>query len=189
MERIEWDQYFMAQSHLLATRSTCPRLTVGATIVRDKRIIAGGYNGSISGGVHCIDEGCYLIDGHCVRTIHAEMNAILQCAKFGVSTSGAELYVTHFPCLQCCKAIIQSGIKAVYYATDYKNQPYAVELYESAGVETKKVPLQQTVFDTHREEKWALTEKLLDKLEGTGADKAQIYALQKEAKRLYDGFE
>ena len=83
MERISWDQYFMTQSHLLSLRSTCTRLAVGATIVRDKRIIAGGYNGSIKGGVHCIDDGCYVIDNHCVRTIHAEMNALLQCAKFG----------------------------------------------------------------------------------------------------------
>jgi dCMP deaminase len=86
LKRISWNEYFMAQCQLLALRSTCTRLAVGATIVRDKRIIAGGYNGSISGGVHCIDEGCYLIDGHCVRTIHAEMNALLQCAKFGVPT-------------------------------------------------------------------------------------------------------
>ena len=68
MERISWDQYFMTQSHLLSLRSTCTRLAVGATIVRDKRIIAGGYNGSIKGGVHCIDDGCYVIDNHCVRT-------------------------------------------------------------------------------------------------------------------------
>lgn len=81
MERIPWDQYFMGQSVLLSLRSTCTRLTVGATIVRDKRIIAGGYNGSVSGGTHCIDEGCYVVDNHCVRTIHAEMNAILQCAE------------------------------------------------------------------------------------------------------------
>ncbi|GAB2558692.1 dCMP deaminase [Gracilibacillus alcaliphilus] len=144
MERISWHQYFMAQSHLLALRSTCQRLMVGATIVRDKRIIAGGYNGSVSGSVHCIDEGCYVIDGHCVRTIHAEMNAILQCAKFGASTEGAEIYVTHFPCLNCCKAIIQSGIKTVYYAEDYKNHPYALELFEEAGLHVEKVALDQS---------------------------------------------
>jgi dCMP deaminase len=140
VERITWDQYFMAQSHLLALRSTCTRLAVGATIVRDKRMIAGGYNGSIAGGAHCIDEGCYVEDNHCVRTIHAEMNAILQCAKFGVSTEGAEIYVTHFPCLQCCKAIIQSGIRAVYYANDYKNHPFALQLFEQAGVKVQRVP-------------------------------------------------
>nr|WP_053367201.1 ComE operon protein 2 [Bacillus sp. FJAT-27245] len=147
MERISWDQYFMAQSHLLALRSTCTRLTVGATIVRDKRIIAGGYNGSIAGGEHCTDHGCYVIDHHCVRTIHAEMNALLQCAKFGVPTDGAEIYVTHFPCLQCSKALIQAGIKTVYYATDYKNHPYAVELFEKANVKTEKVELEETIID------------------------------------------
>jgi dCMP deaminase len=147
VERISWDQYFMAQSHLLALRSTCTRLTVGATIVRDKRIIAGGYNGSIAGGDHCIDKGCYVIDNHCVRTIHAEMNALLQCAKFGVPTAEAEIYVTHFPCLQCCKALIQAGIKTVYYAEDYKNHPHAVELFQQANVKTEKVELKETVID------------------------------------------
>ncbi|GEM03730.1 ComE operon protein 2 [Halolactibacillus miurensis] len=141
MERISWHQYFMAQTHLIALRSTCERLTVGATIVRDKRIIAGGYNGSVSGSAHCIDDGCYVIDNHCVRTVHAEMNAVLQCAKFGVPTDGSEIYVTHFPCLQCTKSIIQAGIKKVYYAKDYKNHPYAIELFGEAGVETEKIPL------------------------------------------------
>lgn len=143
MERISWNQYFMSQSHLIALRSTCERLTVGATIVRDNRMIAGGYNGSVSGSDHCIDKGCYMIDGHCVRTVHAEMNAILQCAKFGVQTEGAEIYVTHFPCLQCCKSIIQAGIKTVYYATDYRNHPYATELFEDANVNVKLIPLEK----------------------------------------------
>ena len=120
MNRISWEQYFIAQSHLLALRSTCPRLAVGATIVRDNRIIAGGYNGSISGGTHCIDEGCYVVDDHCIRTIHAEVNALLQCAKFGVPTEGATLYVTHYPCVHCTKALIQAGIQKVFYADDYK---------------------------------------------------------------------
>lgn len=144
MKRISWHQYFMAQSHLLALRSTCERLMVGATIVRDKRIIAGGYNGSTSGSVHCIDDGCYVLEGHCVRTIHAEMNAILQCAKFGVATEGAEIYVTHFPCLNCTKAIIQSGIKTIYYAEDYRNHPYAMELLKEAEVKVHKVELEET---------------------------------------------
>lgn len=133
----------MSQSHLIALRSTCERLTVGATIVRDNRIIAGGYNGSVSGSDHCIDEGCYVIDGHCVRTVHAETNAILQCAKFGVQTDGAEIYVTHFPCLQCCKSIIQAGIKTVYYAADYRNHPYATELFKDAGVNVELIPLEK----------------------------------------------
>lgn len=149
MERISWNQYFIAQSHLLALRSTCTRLSVGATIVRDKRIIAGGYNGSIAGGEHCIDEGCYVVDNHCIRTIHAEMNALLQCAKFGVPTSGADIYVTHFPCLQCSKAIIQAGIKTVYYSKDYKNHPYAMTLFEMAGVKVEQVVGNEISIEFH----------------------------------------
>lgn len=143
MERISWHQYFMLQSHLIALRSTCERLTVGATIIRENRMIAGGYNGSVSGSAHCVDEGCYVIDGHCVRTVHAEMNAILQCAKFGAQTEGAEIYVTHFPCLPCCKSIIQAGIKTVYYAEDYRNSDYALELFQEANVTVEKIPLDE----------------------------------------------
>ncbi|KRM74078.1 ComE operon protein 2 [Secundilactobacillus collinoides] len=145
-KRIPWDQYFMMQSVLLASRSTCNRLSVGATIVRDKRIIAGGYNGSVSGDVHCIDEGCYLVDGHCVRTIHAEMNAILQCAKFGERTDGAEIYVTDFPCLQCTKMLLQAGIKKISYLRNYHNDPYAMELIKMKNVELNQVTLDEEMI-------------------------------------------
>ncbi|MCH1625003.1 ComE operon protein 2 [Fredinandcohnia quinoae] len=188
MNRIEWDQYFMAQSHLLALRSTCTRLAVGATIVRDKRIIAGGYNGSIAGGTHCIDEGCYVIDNHCVRTIHAEMNAILQCAKFGVPTQNAEIYVTHFPCLQCCKAIIQAGIKVVYYAIDYKNHPYAMELYSQADVKVEQVELDEMIIDLKTKEKIQFVADLLIKLTEAGADAKEITALHEQANKLFSSY-
>lgn len=145
-QRIPWDQYHMAQAMILALRSTCSRLKVGATIVRDRRVIAGGYNGSVSGDVHCIDEGCYMVKGHCVRTIHAEMNAILQCAKFGVATEGAAIYVTHFPCLPCTKMILQAGIKKIYYLKDYHNDPYALKLLENLGVPYEKVEINQQYF-------------------------------------------
>ena len=139
MQRISWDEYFMAQSHLLSLRSTCSRLSVGATIVKDKRIVSGGYNGSIKGDEHCIDVGCKVVEGHCVRTIHAEINAILQCSKFGVGTEGATIYVTHFPCLNCTKSIIQVGIKEICYANDYRNNEYARELLEKSGIIVRKV--------------------------------------------------
>ncbi|WP_081315918.1 ComE operon protein 2 [Brochothrix thermosphacta] len=148
MERISWNQYFMAQSHLLASRSTCHRLMVGATIVRDNRIIAGGYNGSVAREAHCIDGECLMDHGHCIRTVHAEMNAILQCAKFGASTEQAELYVTHYPCVNCSKAIIQAGIKKVHFAQDYHNHPYAHQLFKQAQVETVHVPL-DPVYSQH----------------------------------------
>ncbi|PLR78092.1 ComE operon protein 2 [Bacillus sp. V3-13] len=179
MERISWNEYFLAQSHLLALRSTCTRLTVGATIVRDKRIIAGGYNGSIAGGDHCIDEGCYVIDNHCVRTIHAEMNALLQCAKFGVPTAGADIYVTHFPCLQCCKAIIQAGIKTVFYAEDYKNHPYAVELFAKAGVKVEKVE-----YKSRQSVDNDLIDQLLRELEESGADQDVVRNFYERARNL-----
>lgn len=183
MERIAWNQYFMAQSHLLALRSTCQRLMVGATVVRDKRIIAGGYNGSVTGSKHCVDEGCYVIDGHCVRTVHAEMNALLQCAKFGVPTEGAEIYVTHFPCLQCCKALIQAGIKTVYYASDYKNHPYAVDLFAEAGVTTEQVELDAVVVDTKPQETRSMMEKVVDKLKQL--DDTESQQLAEEALSRY----
>lgn len=146
-KRIPWNQYFMAQALLLSLRSTCTRLEVGATLVKDRRIFAGGYNGSVSGDSHCIDEGCYVVDGHCIRTIHAEMNAILQCAKLGVSTDGAEIYVTHFPCLPCTKAILQAGIKKIYYLNDYKNNEYTKELIDHVGVEVEQVKLDPKYFE------------------------------------------
>ena len=139
MQRISWDEYFMAQSHLLSLRSTCSRLSVGATIVKDKRIVSGGYNGSIKGDEHCIDVGCKVVEGHCVRTIHAEINAILKCSRFGVGTEGATIYVTHFPCLNCTKSIIQAGIKEICYANDYRNNEYARELLEKSGIIVRKV--------------------------------------------------
>lgn len=145
-KRIDWDQYFMVQAALLASRSTCKRLSVGAVLVRDKRIIAGGYNGSVSGDDHCIDEGCYLRDGHCVRTIHAEMNAILQCARFGMSTDGASLYVTDFPCLQCTKNLLQAGIKEINYIRNYHNDDYAMKLIKLKNVRLRQINLDQDIL-------------------------------------------
>ncbi len=145
-KRIPWDQYFMSQSLLLSTRSTCTRLAVGATIVRDRRVISGGYNGSVSGDVHCTDVGCYVVDGHCIRTIHAEVNAILQCAKFGVPTEGADIYVSYFPCLQCTKTIIQAGISNLYYLHDYRTSEYAKELLEHAGISLIQVEMPDDFF-------------------------------------------
>jgi dCMP deaminase len=138
-KRISWTEYFLVQAKIIALRSSCPRLTVGCVIVRNKRTIAGGYNGSIRGDVHCIDEGCKIRDNHCIRSIHAEANAILQCAKLGVPTDGAHLYATHFPCLNCAKLIIQAGITRVYYGEDYCKDEYALELFRKAAVTVTKI--------------------------------------------------
>lgn len=158
-KRIPWNQYFMLQALLLSLRSTCTRLSVGAILVRDQRMIAGGYNGSVAGDKHCIDEGCYVVDGHCLRTIHAEMNAILQCAKFGIQTEGSEIYVTDFPCLQCTKMLLQAGVKKIYYLRNYHNDPYALEL-----LKLKKVAIEQVKIDQEYIES-ALIQKLVDRPE------------------------
>lgn len=138
-KRLSWDAFFSSQSRVMALRSTCARLAVGCVIVRDKRMIASGYNGSIQGDEHCIDVGCKIVDGHCIRAIHAEQNALLQCARFGISTEGADVYVTHLPCLQCTKSMIQAGIRNVYYEFTYRPDRYAAELFQKADVTVRQV--------------------------------------------------
>lgn len=137
--RKSWHEYFAEIALKVSERATCPRLHVGAVIVKDKRIIATGYNGSTHGDEHCEDVGCKVVDGHCIRTIHAETNAIYQCAKNGIDTEGSIIYVTHLPCLNCTKAIIQAGIKKIYYIESYRKDEYTVELLEKSGVEVEKI--------------------------------------------------
>ncbi|AYP68756.1 deoxycytidylate deaminase [Bacillus phage vB_BpsS-36] len=139
--RPSWDEFFMRKALLTSERATCSRLKVGAVIVQGKHEIASGYNGSASGEVHCIDEGCLMRDNHCIRTIHAEQNALLQCSKLGVSSQGASVYCTHFPCLHCTKSLVTAGIKEVVYLNDYKNDEYAIHLLTQAGVNIRKVEL------------------------------------------------
>ena len=105
-----------------ATRSTCPRKHVGAVIVRDKTILSTGYNGSIRGGAHCDDAGCMMENSHCVRTVHAEANAIAQAARHGIRLEGAEIYVTASPCFSCFKLIANAGITAIYYGELYRDE-------------------------------------------------------------------
>jgi dCMP deaminase len=119
-QRADWHQYFMELAKHVSSRSTCPRKNVGAVIVRDRNILSTGYNGSISGQPHCDEAGHMMENSHCVRTIHAEINAIAQAAKNGVSINQADLYVTALPCWQCFKVIANSGIRHVYYAEDYR---------------------------------------------------------------------
>jgi len=116
--RKDWDTYFMDIAFMARERSTCPRLHVGAVIVRNKQIKSTGYNGSPKGLPHCDDEGCFMIDGHCRRTIHAEINAITNASP--EEREGATLYVTHQPCVECQKVIISSGITRVVFAEGYE---------------------------------------------------------------------
>lgn len=117
--RSSWDRYFMTMAMLASERATCDRLSVGCVLVKDNRIIATGYNGSISSHDHCDDVGHLMYAGGCKRTIHAEQNALLQCAKYGTSTQGATAYVTHHPCPYCMQSMNQAGIKKIVYTHHY----------------------------------------------------------------------
>lgn len=134
LSRPSWDEYFMGITFEVARRSTCNRAQVGAIIVRDKRILTTGYNGSPTGLPHCTEVGCLVVNGHCVRALHAEQNAIIQAALHGVSTAGTTIYVTHQPCLNCAKMIINAGITRVVYGGDYPDD-LARQFLEEAGVE------------------------------------------------------
>lgn len=124
MEREDWNTYFIRLAIQTATRATCDRLHAGVVFVKDKMILAGGYNGSPRGLPHCIDDnvGCLMIDGHCKRTVHSEANAIVQAARTGVNINGATAYVTHVPCYDCFKLLINAGIVKIYYNQDYDNK-------------------------------------------------------------------
>jgi len=128
-ERPSWDQYFMTITRQVAERSTCLRAKVGAVIVRDRNILATGYNGSPAGLPHCTEAGCLIyesrtpdgeIEQNCYRTIHAEINAITQAARNGNAIADADIYVTHTPCIHCLKVLINTGISKVFYEREYK---------------------------------------------------------------------
>ena len=120
--RVSWKDYFMNIAREVSTRSTCNRKHVGAVIVREKTILSTGYNGSIKGLPHCDEVGCEMVDGHCVRTTHAEANAIVQAAKNGIQINQSEIYVTASPCYDCFKLIANAGIKIIYYDEFYRDK-------------------------------------------------------------------
>lgn len=139
MNRPTWPEYFMEVAETIAKRSTCPRAQVGAVLVRNNQIIVTGYNGSVSGLAHCTDEGCHIVNNHCMRVVHAEMNAITNCAKQGGNIDGADLYVTHFPCIRCLPLVLQSGVKRIYYKHDYNVDPFCKDLIKAANINCTKM--------------------------------------------------
>jgi len=145
MKRPTWDEYFMEITRLVARRSTCLRRHVGAVMVKDKNILATGYNGAPSGVAHCLDVGC-LRDRLAVqsgerhelcRGLHAEQNAIIQAAKHGTNINGATLYCTTMPCVICSKMLINAGILRIVYEEGYPDS-LSEEMIEEAGIETQR---------------------------------------------------
>jgi dCMP deaminase len=138
--RAPWDEYFMNIAQVVSTRSTCPRKYVGAVVVRNRIILSTGYNGSIRGLPHCSDVGHMMENGHCVATIHAEVNAILQAARSGVMIDGGTLYVTASPCWSCFKASANAGILRICYGEFYRDERI-FEVAKQANIELVHVPV------------------------------------------------
>ena len=133
--RPDWDSYFMKIASAVSERSTCDRAFVGCVLVREKRILTSGFNGSPAGQAHCDESGHLMVDKHCVRTIHAETNAIIQAALHGVSTRDSTCYVTHLPCINCTKALINAGIVRIVYGEAYRMDENAIAFLKAAEIE------------------------------------------------------
>ena len=134
--RPSWADYFSDLVELTATRSSCKKLHVGCILVRDNRIISQGYNGFIAGCPH----NSHIKSGHEVATVHAEQNAITDCAKRGVSCDNCQAYITHYPCLNCAKILLAAGIKEIFYINNYNNDEYVKTLCEQIGCKITQIP-------------------------------------------------
>ena len=130
-DRLNWDEYFMSMTLLISIRSSCHRLHVGCVIVKNNRVISAGYNGFIAGLPH----HSVVRDGHEQNTVHAEQNAIVDAARRGVSLEGSTAYITHYPCIICCKLLVAAGIKKIIYHKDYKNDELVRDLLEQSNID------------------------------------------------------
>ncbi len=147
-KRPDWDEYFLKLAMLASERATCPRMHCGCVLVKNKNVIATGYNGSIPGDEHCEEAGCLMVDNHCVRTVHAEMNALIQAARRGHAVDGASAYVTNMPCTTCAKSLITAGVKRVVIFSDY-HDTMAELFFAKANVSIDRVamPNKQINYD------------------------------------------
>ncbi|MBF0489754.1 MAG: cytidine/deoxycytidylate deaminase family protein [Candidatus Omnitrophica bacterium] len=148
MKRPNWDEYFLKLAMLASERATCPRMHCGCVLVKNKNVISTGYNGSIPGDEHCEDVGCMVVDNHCVRTVHAEMNALVQAARRGNAVEGSSAYVTNMPCTTCAKSLIVAGIKRVVIFSDY-HDTLAETFFSKAGVAIERIamPNKEITYD------------------------------------------
>ena len=142
----KWIRYFMAEAELASTMATCPRAHCGAAAVRlsDKRVLVKGHNGTPPGFPHCSEVGCIMEMGadnreHCVAVVHAERNVFYYAAKRGISLDGSHLFVTHYPCLDCAKGIITSGMRGVFYRDEYKPDPKVADYLARAEIYIRQV--------------------------------------------------
>jgi dCMP deaminase len=139
-KRPSWDEYFLKLAMLASERATCPRMHCGCILVKDRFVLATGYNGSLPGQPHCEDVGCLVVENHCVRTNHAEINALTQAAIHGVNIKGSTAYITNMSCTTCAKALIAAGIKRVVVFSDF-HDTLATQFYTDSCVEISKLPM------------------------------------------------
>jgi dCMP deaminase len=137
ISRLNWDDYFIEIAQVTAKRSACERLQVGCVLVKDKRIISQGYNGFLPGCPH----QSIIRNDHEEATVHAEQNAIADCAKRGVSCKGSVAYITHYPCIICTRLLLAAGIESIKYLHDYKNDPLVVVFTNQLNVDVEKMPI------------------------------------------------
>ncbi len=130
----------MKLAMLASERATCPRMHCGCVLVKNKNVIATGYNGSIPGDAHCEEAGCIIVENHCVRTVHAEMNALIQAARRGHAVDGATAYVTNMPCTTCAKAVITAGVKRVVVFSDF-HDTLATDFFKKADVAIDRIAM------------------------------------------------
>lgn len=133
--RISWIGYFKELAQLVSKRSPCERLQVGCVLVKDNRIISTGYNGFLPGAEHI----SIVVDNHKQSTVHAEQNCITDCAKRGVNTTDSVAYITHYPCINCFKVLVSSGVKEINYIDDYKNSSIVELINESVKIPINKI--------------------------------------------------
>lgn len=135
MERPSWSNYFKEMVTVVSKRSSCNRLKVGCILVKDNRMISAGYNGFLPGFSHtsCVKNG------HEINTIHAEQNAILDCAKRGVECKNCDVYVTHYPCYNCLKFLLAIEVNNIYYINDYNNDEMCNELLKESNTKIHKI--------------------------------------------------
>jgi dCMP deaminase len=131
-------------ANVVSSRATCDRKHVGAVIVRDRTILSTGYNGSIRGMPHCSEVGHMMEDGHCVATIHAEMNAVIQAARNGVRLEGSDIYITASPCWSCFKALANAGIRRICYGEFYRDER-SFQVAETLGIEMVHIPVERPI--------------------------------------------
>jgi dCMP deaminase len=159
MERPDNDTYFMRMAELVASRSTCLRRNVGAVMVKEKRVLTTGYNGAPKGLRHCAEVGCVRLENHIqsgtrhelCRGVHAEQNAVIQAAYFGVSIKGSTIYTTDFPCVMCAKILVNAGIAEIVYKEDYVDE-LSQKVLDESGVKVRRYrpdPLADTRSETH----------------------------------------